>query len=114
MQLLPSCQLMICDFHSVLQFIELLAGRAWRRNLSHDNTALAWLQVAPFNGDSVEYINEAWEAGKRILVEGATATMLDLDFGTYPFMTSSKPSICGVASVMCFKGKHHSVFQSQS
>jgi adenylosuccinate synthase len=46
----------------------------------------------------VEYINEAWESGKRILVEGANATMLDLDFGTYPYVTSSNPSIGGVAS----------------
>ena len=56
------------------------------------------MQVSPFIGDSVEYINEAWESGKRILVEGANATMLDLDFGTYPFVTSSNPSIGGVAS----------------
>ena len=55
-------------------------------------------QVMPFIGDSVEYINVAWESGKRILVEGANATMLDLDFGTYPFVTSSNPSVGGVAS----------------
>lgn len=54
--------------------------------------------MAPLIGDSVEYLNEAWESGKRILVEGANATMLDLDFGTYPFVTSSNPSIGGVAS----------------
>lgn len=54
--------------------------------------------MAPFIGDSVEYLNEAWESGKRILVEGANATMLDLDFGTYPYVTSSNPSIGGVAS----------------
>ena len=46
----------------------------------------------------MEYINEAWEDGKRILVEGANATMLDLDFGTYPFVTSSNPSIGGIIS----------------
>ena len=54
--------------------------------------------MMPFIGDSVEYINAAWEGGQRILVEGANATMLDLDFGTYPFVTSSNPSIGGVAS----------------
>ena len=36
--------------------------------------------------------------GRRILIEGANATMLDLDFGTYPYVTSSNPSIGGVAS----------------
>jgi adenylosuccinate synthase len=43
--------------------------------------------------DSVAAINDAHDEGKRILVEGANATMLDLDFGTYPFVTSSNPSI---------------------
>ncbi len=36
--------------------------------------------------------------GKRILIEGANATMLDLDFGTYPYVTSSNPSVGGVAT----------------
>ena len=52
--------------------------------------------VAPYVGDSVAYLNEAHGQGRRILVEGANATMLDLDFGTYPFVTSSNPSIGGV------------------
>ena len=56
------------------------------------------MQVLPFVGDSIHYVNEAYESGKRILVEGANATMLDLDFGTYPFVTSSNPSIGGVAA----------------
>ena len=55
-------------------------------------------RVLPLVGDTVELINDAWDEGKRILVEGANATMLDLDFGTYPFVTSSNPSIGGVAS----------------
>ena len=55
-------------------------------------------RVLPLVGDTVELINDAWEDGKRILIEGANATMLDLDFGTYPFVTSSNPSIGGVAS----------------
>lgn len=42
-------------------------------------------------------INDSYDAGKKILIEGANATMLDLDFGTYPYVTSSNPSIGGVA-----------------
>ena len=42
------------------------------------------------------YINDAYDEGKRILIEGANATMLDIDFGTYPYVTSSNPSIGGV------------------
>jgi len=46
--------------------------------------------------DTIKYTNGAYKAGKRILVEGANATMLDIDFGTYPYVTSSNPSIGSV------------------
>ena len=52
--------------------------------------------VAPLVKDTVHLINEAAASGRRILIEGANATMLDLDFGTYPFVTSSNPSIGGI------------------
>lgn len=54
--------------------------------------------VAPLVTDTVEYLNNAYDEGKRILIEGANATMLDLDFGTYPYVTSSNPSIGGIAT----------------
>lgn len=54
--------------------------------------------VKPYITDTVDYLNTAYEGGKRILIEGANATMLDLDFGTYPFVTSSNPSIGGIAT----------------
>ena len=46
--------------------------------------------------DGVLVLNEALQAGKKILVEGANATLLDIDHGTYPYVTSSSPSIGGV------------------
>lgn len=46
--------------------------------------------------DTILYTNQQFELGKRILVEGANATMLDIDFGTYPFVTSSNPSVGSV------------------
>ena len=52
--------------------------------------------VAPFVKDTVHLINDWAASGRRILIEGANATMLDMDFGTYPFVTSSNPSIGGV------------------
>ena len=45
--------------------------------------------------DSVEFINRAYDDGKRIMIEGANATMLDIDFGTWPYVTSSNASIGG-------------------
>ncbi|GMI25513.1 hypothetical protein TeGR_g11694 [Tetraparma gracilis] len=57
-------------------------------------------RVAPYvktiTCDTIEYTNAAYAAGKKILVEGANATMLDIDFGTYPYVTSSNPSIGSV------------------
>jgi adenylosuccinate synthase len=46
--------------------------------------------------DTIALTNQQYEEGKRILVEGANATMLDIDFGTYPFVTSSNPSVGSV------------------
>ncbi len=46
--------------------------------------------------DSTLYLNQAIEEGKSILMEGANAIMLDVDHGTYPYVTSSSPSIGGI------------------
>ncbi len=46
--------------------------------------------------DGEYYINEALEQGKRILAEGAQGSMLDIDFGTYPYVTSSTTITAGV------------------
>ncbi len=49
-------------------------------------------------GDTSRVINEALDAGKNVLLEGAQGTMLDIDHGTYPFVTSSSP-IAGGACI---------------
>ena len=46
--------------------------------------------------DSVVYIHEAISAGKKVLVEGDNALMLDLDFGTYPYVIFSSTIIGGI------------------
>lgn len=48
--------------------------------------------------DSEHYINDALKSGKRILAEGAQGTMLDIDFGTYPFVTSSNTVTAGTCT----------------
>jgi adenylosuccinate synthase len=48
--------------------------------------------------DTTEYLLTALSTGKRLLFEGAQGTMLDVDHGTYPFVTSSNSSACGLAS----------------
>lgn len=46
--------------------------------------------------DSEHFVNDALKAGKKVLAEGAQGTMLDIDFGSYPFVTSSN-TICAGA-----------------
>lgn len=48
--------------------------------------------------DGEYYINHALQAGKRILAEGAQGSMLDIDYGTYPFVTSSSTITAGVCT----------------
>ena len=51
-----------------------------------------------FSSSSRLQVNSAYAAGKRILAEGANAAMLDIDFGTYPFVTSSPTTAGGVCT----------------
>jgi len=55
-------------------------------------------RLAPLIGDSVHLVHEAMARGERILLEGAQATFLDLDHGTYPFVTSSNPVAGGACT----------------
>ena len=55
-------------------------------------------RIAPMVGDTVNLVHTALAEGQRILLEGAQATFLDLDHGTYPYVTSSNP-VAGSASV---------------
>lgn len=55
-------------------------------------------RLRPYVIDSVVYIHQALSDGKKVLVEGANAVMLDLDFGTYPYVTSSSASVGGVST----------------
>ncbi|GHC54264.1 adenylosuccinate synthase [Ulvibacter litoralis] len=48
--------------------------------------------------DSEEYLNQAIKAGKTILAEGAQGSLLDIDFGTYPFVTSSNTTAAGACT----------------
>ncbi len=53
-------------------------------------------RLRPFVCDTIALLNEQVAAGKKILFEGAQATMLDIDYGTYPYVTSSHPISGGV------------------
>ncbi|MDX9905173.1 MAG: adenylosuccinate synthase [Bacteroidales bacterium] len=71
--------------------------------LSFDEYERQWLEAARFMAglrliDSEYFIHKSLAEGKKVLAEGAQGTMLDIDFGSYPFVTSSNTSIGGVCS----------------
>lgn len=63
----------------------------------------AWLEAAAFLRefefiDSEHYINKALDSGRSVLCEGAQGSMLDIDFGSYPFVTSSNTVSAGACT----------------
>jgi adenylosuccinate synthase len=63
-----------------------------------DETTKIVERLAPFIADTSHFLNQEAAAGRSILLEGAQATLLDVDHGTYPFVTSSS-TIAGGACV---------------
>ena len=55
-------------------------------------------ELDPCIRDTFPLVQDALDAGRNILLEGAQATMLDLDFGTYPYVTSSNPTAGGACT----------------
>ena len=54
-------------------------------------------RLAPYVADTSLLVDRTLRAGERVLFEGAQGTLLDLDHGTYPFVTSSSPIAAGAA-----------------
>ncbi len=81
--------------------LQMLDGAAPAFNLDEAeaewHAAIARLLELPL-ADTDILIQEAYRAGKRILAEGAQGTMLDIDFGTYPFVTSSTTTAAGACT----------------
>lgn len=55
-------------------------------------------RLEPYVTDTINLVHKALDNGEKIICEGAQATLLDIDFGTYPFVTSSSPTIGGVCT----------------
>jgi adenylosuccinate synthase len=53
-------------------------------------------QLQPYIADTETLVQDAVRDGRNVIVEGAQAAMLDIDYGTYPFVTSSSPTAAGV------------------
>ena len=59
-------------------------------------------RLSPFVRDGVALVQDALEAGQRVLCEGAQGTLLDLDHGQYPYVTSSSPTAGGALTGLGF------------
>ena len=59
------------------------------------DTYRAFERLRPHLTNTIPVLHEAWKAGKTLLFEGAQGTLLDIDFGTYPFVTSSNTTAGG-------------------
>ena len=55
-------------------------------------------RLAPHVGDALGFVNDAIDRKKRVLFEGAQGSLLDIDFGTYPYVTSSNSDACGISA----------------
>jgi len=73
-----------------------------RRGIEADAIAQEYLgyaeQIRPYVADTGLVLNQALDDGRTVLLEGAQATMLDVDHGTYPFVTSSSPTTGGACA----------------
>lgn len=88
--------------HSHYQELHILAQALGEELPSLDEVLHSLQEVSakllPFVCDSVHFLWEAQKKGKKILLEGAQGSMLDLDHGTYPFVTSSTTISAGACS----------------
>ena len=64
----------------------------------YEDYARAAEQLAPFVTDTAELLNKALADGKRVMFEGAQGALLDIDHGTYPFVTSSSATAGGAVT----------------
>jgi adenylosuccinate synthase len=63
-----------------------------------DDLARAWTRMAPWVTDVSLFLDRARQANRSIMFEGAQGTLLDIDHGTYPYVTSSNATIGGVCT----------------
>jgi adenylosuccinate synthase len=68
----------------------------WRQVLAE--LAKAWERMGPWVGDVSLFLSRARQAGRAVMFEGAQGTLLDIDHGTYPYVTSSNATIGGVCT----------------
>ncbi|MBV9959284.1 MAG: adenylosuccinate synthase, partial [Acidobacteria bacterium] len=79
------------------RIIQAYKGQPLEANEIFDETSRFAERLSPFITDTTHYLNQAARDGRTILIEGAQATLLDVDHGTYPFVTSSSTTAGGAS-----------------
>ena len=77
------------------RIIEAYGGQPLEAQTIFEETSAMVERLAPFICDTSHFLNQAAAARRTILLEGAQATLLDVDHGTYPFVTSSSTTVGG-------------------
>ena len=108
--------LRLCDLADWDLFVEKYkANVAWHQKIYgfdyDEDSELAYFQkeretLLGISVNATYLLNNALEEGKKILLEGANAALLDIDHGTYPYVTSSNPTIGGVFSGTGMNARH--------
>ena len=99
----------VCDLVDTKALADEVRENVDARNQIIKDSTLDWKQVYDellaygermrrWTGDASLFLADAMREGQRVLFEGAQATMLDIDHGTYPYVTSSNASIGGVCT----------------
>jgi len=99
----------LSDLHDAAGLVELVRENVHARNQIIRDTHLDWEDVHAtlvaqgqrllrWVVDGSLFLHQAMRDGRRVLFEGAQGTMLDIDHGTYPFVTSSNASVGGVCT----------------
>jgi adenylosuccinate synthase len=84
--------------HNVEARNRLVGDQAMDAGRLLDDLRAAWTRLQPMVADVSLYLARAQAAGERVLFEGAQGTLLDIDHGTYPYVTSSNATIGGVCT----------------
>jgi adenylosuccinate synthase len=80
------------------RIIQALGAPAVDAGQVRDDYVAAAAYLAPFTADTVALLNHAVQRGESVLFEGAQGTLLDIDYGTYPYVTSSNATAGGACT----------------
>ncbi len=96
--------------YKAIENANITLARQNAKTIDPKSSAVAYVEAAkrlkPYLSDTSAYLNRRLKSGARVLCEGAQGTLLDIDHGSYPFVTSSSPSAGGALVGLGIGPKH--------